>query len=72
MQLRRERLEFSIYYIPQNNGYRLDGELTGKFGSGVYMPRKSGYMDMDPDFENEFLLPYLRLFQEELREYLEK
>lgn len=69
--MRRERLEFTIHYHPTENGYRLLGSLTGKFGSGVYRPRESGWMDMEPDFEEDFLVPYVRAFQWELKVYLE-
>lgn len=72
--IKRERLEFEFNYIPllEGNrivGFRLDGTLRGKFGSGVYMPRKSGYMDMDPDFI-DFEEDYARVFQQQLRERL--
>ncbi len=70
--IRRERLEFTFHYIPTDKGYTLTGSLTGKFGSGVYVPRKSGYMDMEPDFEEDFLKPYVKAFQKDLKLYLEK
>lgn len=70
--MRRERLEFTIHYIPTAEGYLLSGSLTGKFGSGVYRPRKSGWMDMEPDFEEDFLQPYVRRFQKDLKNYLEE
>lgn len=69
--MRRERLEFIFYYNATDEGYHLSGQLTGKFGSGVYLPRTSGYMDMDPDFEEDFLKPYLKSFQKDLKRYLE-
>lgn len=69
--MRRERLEFSFKYVLTESGYVLIGELTGKFGSGVYRPRISGYMDMEPDFEVDFLKPYVRRFQKDLKNYLE-
>lgn len=68
---RRERLEFTFNFIPTAEGYTLSGTLTGKFGSGVYEPRRSGYMDMEPDFEQDFLEPYVIKFQNELTSYLE-
>ena len=49
----------------------LTGSLTGKFGSGVYKPRTSGYMDMEPDFEEDFLKPYVQRFNNDLKKYLE-
>lgn len=70
--VRRERLEFSFRYIPTNNGYILDGTLTGKFGSGVFKPRVSGYMDMEPDFLEDYLQPYIRRFEQDLKRYLEQ
>lgn len=70
--MRRERLEFTFYYIPTDDGYTLSGSLTGKFGSGIYRPRISGYMDMEPDFENDYLVPYVLNFQEGLKTYLEQ
>lgn len=70
--MRRERLEFKFTYIPTRDGYLLAGSLTGKFGSGVYRPRKSGYMDMEPDFEEDYLAPYVEDFQKALKNYLEK
>ncbi len=69
--MRRERLEFEINYIPTNEGYLLKIKLTGKYGSGVYRPRKSGYMDMDPDFEDDFLEPYAKQFGRELKQFLQ-
>lgn len=70
--MRRERLEFTFTYNSTEEGYQLTGFLTGKFGSGVYRPRISGYMDMEPDFEKDFLKPYVRKFQQNLKDYLEK
>lgn len=67
---RRERLNFTFNFIPTVEGYTLTGSLTGKFGSGVYVPRRSGYMDMEPDFEEDFLKPYVKTFQKELKQYL--
>ncbi len=70
--MRRERLEFTFHYTPTDDGYLLTGSLTGKFGSGVYKPRSSGYMDMEPDFEDDFLIPYVNRFQQDLKRYLER
>ena len=70
--MRRERLEFTIHYTPGREGYRLTGTLTGKFGIGPFVPRTTAYMDMDPDFEEDFLKPYARRFQKELKAYLER
>ncbi|MEO1259582.1 MAG: hypothetical protein AAFZ15_12330 [Bacteroidota bacterium] len=70
--MRRERLEFTIYYTPGRTGFRLSGSVKGKFGIGPFEPRNSAYMDMDPDFEDDFLKPYVRLFQKQLKAYLEQ
>lgn len=70
--MRRERLEFTFFYNATTEGYTLTASLTGKFGSGVYVPRRSGYMDMEPDFEEDFLKPYVRQFQRDLKRHLEK
>ena len=70
--VRRERLEFSFRFIPTEKGYILDGTLTGKFGSGVFVPRASGYMDMEPDFLEDYLKPYIRKFERDLAQYLKK
>ena len=69
--VRRERLEFNFRYIPTSNGYILDCSLTGKFGSGVFEPRVSGYMDMEPDFLEDYLKPYVRRFGVDLKRHLE-
>ena len=70
---RRERLEFSFEVQPINddNGYILKYELSGKYGSGVYRPRVSGYMDMEPDFV-EYISLYLEKFIKDLRPELER
>ena len=65
--VRRERLEFSFTFSATNRGYVLNGNITGKYGSGIYRPRKSGYIDMDPDFEEDFLIPYVSAFQKDLQ-----
>ncbi len=70
--MRRERLEFAFNFIPTQEGFLLTGNLTGKFGSGIYKPRISGYMDMEPDFEEDFLVPYVEEFQNDLKQYLER
>ena len=67
--VRRERLEFEFNYLTGSNN--LSGRLVGKFGSGVYKPRKSGYMDMEPDFI-DYLDAFHIKFQQALKAYLEK
>ena len=71
--VKRERLSFSFTYIASDGqpGYALSGWIQGKFGSGIYQPRQSGYIDMDPDFM-DYLETYAKDFQTKLREYLEK
>ncbi|MEO6039415.1 MAG: hypothetical protein ABIQ93_13460 [Saprospiraceae bacterium] len=68
---RRERLVFSFTYIPTDTGYQLSCRLQGLFGSGVYKPRVSGYMDMEPDFD-DYLNAYVNGFQNRLTERLQK
>ena len=70
--MRRERLEFTLTYSGSPEGYFLTGEITGKYGSGIYRPRAGGYLDMEPDFEEDFLLPYVDKFQKDLKWYLER
>lgn len=67
--MRRERLEFQINLNRGENSFNLNIEITGKFGSGTYRPR-TGWMDMEPDFEEAFLKPYAKDFQRELKAYL--
>lgn len=67
---RRERLVFSFHYIPTDTGYQLQGRLQGLFGSGAYQPRVSGYMDMEPDFD-DYLTAYVNGFQERLTKRLQ-
>jgi len=69
--VRRERLVFTFNYIPTDTGYQLQGRLQGLFGSGVYKPRVSGYMDMEPDFD-DYLSTYVNGFQERLKIRLQK
>lgn len=67
-----ERLSFQFEYIPAaDGGYSLKCIIDGKFGSGVFKPRTSGYMNMEPDFDdffekykNDFRLTLQRLLQE--------
>jgi hypothetical protein len=67
-----ERLSFQFEYIPAaDGGYSLKCMVDGKFGSGLFKPRTSGYMNMEPDFDdffekykNDFRLTLQRLLQE--------
>ena len=67
--MRRERLEFRFAY--QEGSNLLTGSLSGKFGSGVYVPREKGYFDMEPDF-SEFINSFHRGFQAKLKEQLDQ
>ena len=68
--IKRERLVFTFDYIRNGTeGYRLQCNLVGKFGSGAYVPRTSGYMDMDPDFLS-FEKDYAIWFQNMLKSRL--
>ncbi|MBC7777486.1 MAG: hypothetical protein H7246_18785 [Phycisphaerae bacterium] len=67
--IKRERLTFHFTYLPTASGYRLNCRLEGKFGSGFYKPRKSGYMDMEPDFE-DYLDTYVKNFKNALQDRL--
>ncbi|WP_026232041.1 hypothetical protein [Neolewinella persica] len=66
--MRRERLEFKINLNQGAQSFNLNIVITGKFGSGNYRPR-TGWMDMDPDFEEAFLKPYAKEFQKQLKQY---
>ena len=69
-----ERLTFRFEYLPEpapGKGYSLKCIIDGKFGSGVFKPRTSGYMNMEPDFDdffeqykNDFRLKLLNLLQQ--------
>ncbi|WP_143473725.1 hypothetical protein [Flavilitoribacter nigricans] len=69
--MRRERLEFNINLSQSQKEVYLRIKITGKFGSGLYRPRKSGWMDMDPDFE-DFLEEHAIIFKSELIEFLKR
>lgn len=69
--IKRERLEFEFNLFPDKDNYILKATVTGKFGSGKYVPRRSAYSDMDPDFEEDFLIPYMKDLKIKLQEYLE-
>jgi len=69
--VRRERLVFTFNYLPDGDGYQLQCRLVGLFGSGVYKPRLSGYMDMEPDFD-DYLQTYVNRFQDQLQKRLQK
>lgn len=50
-----ERLSFQFDYIPNQDGsFNLKCIIDGKYGSGVFKPRKSAYINMEDDFEDFF------------------
>lgn len=49
-----ERLAFQFEYYPIQGGFILKCIIEGKYGSGVFKPRASGYMNMEPDFDDFF------------------
>jgi len=69
--IKREKLTFTFRYKENGDGgYRLKCELLGKFGSGVYMPRTTGYMDMSPDlssFERDYAIGFRNALTNRLR-----
>ncbi len=60
---RRERLEFDIEFLPDENKLRCN--ILGKIGSGVYKPRKNGWMNMEPDFA-DYLEDFIKKFKTDL------
>jgi hypothetical protein len=60
---RRERLEFDLEYIAEEN--RLHCNVLGKFGSGVYRPRRDGWNNMEPDFA-DYLEDFIKKFKTDL------
>ena len=66
-----ERLTFLFEYIPDaDGGYSVRCVIDGKFGSGVFKPRTSGYMNMEPDFE-DFFEQYKNDFKSALQKLLQ-
>lgn len=65
-----ERLSFQFdYFHNQNGGYQLRCSIDGKYGSGVFKPRKSGYLNMENDFDDLFET-YKNNFRQALLKYL--
>jgi len=63
-------------FITTEIGFELEGnslviivDMNGKYGFGVMKPRRSGYMDMEPEFE-EYLETYVEKFAEQLKKAL--
>lgn len=68
--VRREKLDFIIKYEPSSSGIKLNIEIDGKYGSGVYSRvRRGGYINMEIDFD-EYLERYAKEFKEELKRFL--
>jgi hypothetical protein len=50
-----ERLTFQFEYQPAAAGaYNLKCTIDGKYGSGIFKPRTTGYMNMETDFDDFF------------------
>lgn len=61
-----ERLSFQFDYLPNPaGGYQLRCSIDGKYGSGVFKPRKSAYMNMENDFD-DFFETYKNTFRQAL------
>lgn len=70
--VKREKLEFIIKYERTINGIKVNIELDGKYGSGLYKKvRRGGYINMEIDFD-EYLEKYAKKWKEELKEYLQQ
>lgn len=61
-----ERLRFQFDYLPNPaGGYQLRCSIDGKYGSGVFKPRKSAYLNMENDFD-DFFETYKNSFRQAL------
>lgn len=61
-----ERLSFQFDYLPNPDGsFNLRCSIDGKYGSGVFKPRKSAYLNMEDDF-NDFFETYKNNFRQAL------
>ena len=70
--VKREKLDFTIKYEPSAEGIKINIELDGKYGSGLYKKvQRGGYINMEIDFD-EYLDKYAKKFKEELKDYLSK
>lgn len=70
--VKREKLDFIIKYEPSTEGIKINIELDGKYGSGLYKNvQRGGYISMEIDFD-EYLEIYAKRFKEELKDYLSK
>ncbi len=67
-----ERLTFRFEYLPAaDGGYSLKCVIDGKYGSGVFKPRTSGYMNMENDFD-DFFETYKNNFRLTLQKLLQQ
>ena len=67
-----ERLTFQFEYVPASDGgYSLKCTIDGKFGSGVFKPRTTGYMNMEPDFD-DFFERYKNDFRQKIQSLLQQ
>jgi hypothetical protein len=68
-----ERLEFKFEYrraTTNDNSFTLNCTIDGKYGSGIFKPRKNGYMNMENDFD-DFFETYKNKFREGLTKRLQ-
>lgn len=64
---KRERLTFTIAYVPTVEGINLNIEIDGKYGSGFYRTVcRGGYHSMEVDFD-DYLEVYADKFSQELK-----
>ncbi len=49
---KRETLSILITYSAKGGGIEMHCILDGTYGSGIFVPKKEGYSQMEPDFEN--------------------
>ena len=64
--VKREMLNIIIIYSGSESAVNLFCEIQGKYGSGFYKPRLSGYIDMEPEF-SEYMNRFADVFAEEIR-----
>ena len=68
--VRREKLDFTITYVPQAEGFNLEIRVDGSYGSGRFkeVPR-GGYFSMEAE---PALKPYLELYANKLKTTLSR
>ncbi len=62
-----ERLTYQFEYYPIQGGFTLKCIIEGKYGSGFFKPRVSGYMNMEPDYND-----YLEAYSNKVRRDIQK